>query len=78
MTDATDHMTRPGAGPRSYMFSVGGIPTSYSINFNPESGRVEVAKTMPRGVDDELAQDFLDKSSALTWADAEFYAARLR
>ena len=77
MTDATDHMTRPGAGPRSSMLSVGGIPTNHYINFNPETERVEIAKTMPRGVDDVLIKDFSDETSARAWALTEFNAGRL-
>jgi hypothetical protein len=59
------------------MVSVGGIPTNHYINHNPETGRVEIAKTMPRGVQDELVQDFHDEASARAWALAEFQAGRL-
>jgi hypothetical protein len=77
MTDATDHMNRPGAGPRSSMISVGGIPTNHYINHNPETGMVEIAKSMPRGVQDELVQEFQDEASARSWAITEFHAGRL-
>jgi hypothetical protein len=77
MTDATDHMNRPGAGPRSTMISVEGIPTNHYINHNPDTGLVEVAKTMPRGVQDELVREFPDESSARSWLIAEFHAGRL-
>jgi hypothetical protein len=77
MTDATDHMNRPGAGPLSSMISVGGIPTNHYINHNPETGMVEIAKSMPRGVQDELIKEFPDESSARSWALVEFHAGRL-
>lgn len=77
MTDATNHMTSPGAGPRSSMLYFEGIPTNHYINFNSETGRVEIAKTMPRGIGDELVKDFSDEASARAWAEAEFRGGRL-
>jgi hypothetical protein len=54
------------------MISVGGIPTNHYINHNPGTGLVEIAKSMPRGVQDELVKEFPDESSARSWAVAEF------
>jgi hypothetical protein len=48
MTDATGHMNRPGAGPSSYSLSLNGIPINHYINHNPQTGRVEIVKPMPR------------------------------
>ena len=38
---------------------------------------VEIAKSMPRGVQDELVKEFPDESSARSWTVAEFQAGRL-
>ena len=64
MTDATGHMNRPGAGPSSYSLSLNGIPINHYINNNPQTGRVEIVKPMPPGVDDWLVKDFADEGSA--------------
>jgi hypothetical protein len=78
MTDATGHLNRPGAGPSSSNMSIGGIPINLYINHNPVTGRVEVARPMPSGTQDELVKDFPDAASAWAWAEAEFRAGRLR
>jgi hypothetical protein len=77
ITDATGHMNRPGAGPSSYSLSLNGIPINHYINHNPQTGRVEIVKPMPPGVDDWLVKDFADEGSARAWATLEFNAGRL-
>jgi len=77
MTDATGHMNRPGAGPSSYSLSLNGIPINHYINHNPQTGRVEIVKPMPPGVDDLLVKDFPDEGSARVWATIELNAGRL-
>jgi len=77
MTDATGHMNRPGAGPSYYSLSLNGIPINHYINHNPQTGRVEIVKPMPPGVDDWLVKDFADEGSARAWATLEFNAGRL-
>lgn len=77
MTDPTGHMNRPGAGPFSSSMHINGIPLNCYINDNQETGRVEIAKSMPPGTPDELVKDFPDRASAWAWAQAEFYAGRL-
>jgi len=57
--------------------SIDTIPLNVYINYNPESGRVEIAKPMPPGTLDALVQDFPDTSSAWEWAKSEFSAGRL-
>ena len=49
MTDATGHMDRPGASPASSSLYVSGIPLNVYINYNPQSGRVEVASQIRTG-----------------------------
>jgi len=78
MTDATGHMNRPGAGPFSSNMSIGGMPINHYINHNPQTGRVEVVKPMPPGIQDQLVKDFSNEASAWAWAEAEFRAGRLR
>lgn len=77
MTDATGHMNRPGAGPASTSLSFNGIPLNVYINYNPQTGRVEIAKPMPPGELDEMVKDFTDDASARQWAREEFEAGRL-
>jgi len=77
MTDATGHMNRPGAGPYSSNMSINGIPLNVYINHNPVTGRVEIAKPMPPGIEDECVRDFPDADAAWAWAKAEFEAGRL-
>ena len=75
MTDATGHMNRPGAGPRSSNMSIDGIPINHYINHNPQTGRIEIVKPMPPNTPDQLVKDFSDEESA--WAEVEFRAGRL-
>lgn len=77
MTDPTGHMNRPGAGPLSSNMSIGGIPLNVYINHNPYTGRVEIAKPMPPGIEDECVKDFPTADAAWAWAKAEFDAGRL-
>ena len=77
MTDATGHMDRPGASPASSSLYVSGIPLNVYINYNPQSGRVEIVKPMPAGTPDELINDFPDAASARAWANEDFTSGRL-
>lgn len=77
MSDATGHMNRPGAGPFSSNMFLGGVPLNCYLNHNPQTGRVEIAKPMPRGVQDELLKDFPSEEAAWAWAQAELRAGRL-
>lgn len=77
MSDATGHMNRPGAGPFSSSIAVDGIPCNCYINYNPNTGRVEVAKPMPPGSQDVLVKDFPDLASLRFWVEAEFRAGRM-
>ena len=70
-------MNRPGAGPFSENMSINGIHLNCYINYNPETGRVEIAKPMPPGTLDELVRDFPDRASAWAWAQAEFNVENL-
>jgi hypothetical protein len=46
-------LTRPWAGPQSRSsIAVGGVPTNFSWNFNPENSEWEIVKAMPEGEDD--------------------------
>jgi hypothetical protein len=58
--------------------SIGGMPINHYINHNPQTGRVEVVKPMPPGIQDQLVKDFSNEASAWAWAEAEFRAGRLR
>jgi hypothetical protein len=69
MTDAKDHKDRPGAGPFSTDMYIGGIPLNRYINLNPQTGRVEIVKPMPRGIPDELVMDFPSDEAAWAWAE---------
>lgn len=77
MSDARGRINRPGAGPLSSSIAMGGIPLNCYINHNPETGRVEVAKAMPRGIQDALVKDFPNIASLRYWVEAEFRAGRL-
>jgi hypothetical protein len=57
--------------------SIDGIPLNRYINHNPQTGKVEIAKPMPPGVQDELVKDFPNEAAAWEWAKAEFLAGRL-
>lgn len=77
MTDATGRKDRPGAGPHCEELFIEGMRLNCYLNFNPESGRVEIARIMPPGVHDELVNDFPDEDSARAWTRAEIRARRL-
>jgi len=78
MTDSTGHMDRPGAGPlSSAMMSIGGIPINHYIHDNPNSGLVEIVRSMPPGSPDEVVKEFTDRTSAWEWAEREWHAGRL-
>lgn len=77
MTDATGRKDRPGAGSHCEEMLIDGIPLKCYLNFNPESGRVEIVRIMPNGVSDQLVNDFPDEESAWAWTRAEFRDQRL-
>jgi hypothetical protein len=56
---------------------VDGVPTPYYYNQNPQTKRWEIAKAMPRGVDDRLVRDFPDFGSARDWIAEIFREGRM-
>lgn len=77
MTDAAGRKDRPGAGPHCEELLADGVPLNCYLNYNSESGRVEVVRTMPQGVPDELMHEFPDEDSARAWIRHEVRARRL-
>jgi len=77
MTDAAGRKDRPGAGPHCEELFADGAPLNCYLNFNPQSGRVEIVRTMPAGVQDELVNDFADEDAARAWIRHEVRANRL-
>jgi hypothetical protein len=57
--------------------SIDGIPLNCYLNYNPTNGRVEIVKSMPPGVLDELVMDFSSPTAAWAWATEEFHAGRM-
>jgi hypothetical protein len=77
MTDAAGGKNRPGAGPHCEELFADGVPLNCYLNYNPQSGRVEIARIMPSGVQDELLSEFEDEDSARAWMRAEVRANRM-
>ena len=77
MTDAAGGKDRPGAGPYCEELFADGVPLNCYLNFNPESGRVEIVRIMPTGVQDELVHDFADEDAAREWIRHEVRANRM-
>jgi hypothetical protein len=77
MTDTAGGKDRPGAGPHCEELLADGMPLKLYLNYNPQSGRVEIARIMPAGVQDELVNDFPDEDSARDWIRHEVRAGRL-
>ncbi len=59
------------------MMYIKAIPLNVYLNYNPYSGRWEIAKPMPPGKQDVLVKDFADEGSMWAWAKEEFNAGRL-
>jgi hypothetical protein len=60
-----DKLTRPWGGPQSRSsIAVGGIPTKFSWNFNPENNEWEIVKAMPEGRDDVVMYSSRSKAAA--------------
>jgi hypothetical protein len=60
-------LTRPFAGPQyRSQVSVGGIPTNFSWNFNPDNNQWEIVRGMPEGTDDVVEFTSPFKESADT------------
>ncbi len=58
-------LTRPWGGPQTRSsIAVGGIPTNFSWNFNPENNEWEIVKVMPEGTDDEVMYSNPSKAAA--------------
>ena len=77
MTDSAGRKDRPGAGSHCEELLADGVPLNCYLNFNPQSGRVEIARIMPAGAQDELVHDFADEESAREWIRHETRAGRL-
>jgi hypothetical protein len=77
MTDAAGGKDRPGAGHHCEELSADGVPLNCYLNFNPQTGRIEIARIMPHGAPDELVHDFPDEDSARAWIRHEVRANRL-
>lgn len=78
MTGTAGQKTRPGAGPYSPQITKDGVPTNYYINTNPTTGRAEIVKLAPPGIEDTLVKDFADPGAAQEWFGTEWSAGRLR
>lgn len=77
MTDTAGGKNRPGAGPHCEELFADGVPLNCYLNYNPQSERVEIARKMPSGMEDELVKDFPDEDSARDWIRHEVRASRL-
>jgi hypothetical protein len=77
MADSAGRKDRPGAGSYSEEIFIEGIHINCYLNNHPQTGRVEIVKMMPRGVPDELVNDFPDEDSAWAWLRNEFRLRRL-
>jgi hypothetical protein len=77
MTDSAGRKDRPGAGSHCEELFADGVPLNCYLNYNPQSGRVEIARIMPAGVQDEVVNDFPDEDSAREWIRHEARAGRL-
>jgi hypothetical protein len=77
MTDAAGGKDRPGAGRHCEDLFADGAPLNCYLNYNPQSGRVEIARIMPPGVQDELVRDFPNEDSARDWIRHEVRAGRM-
>ncbi len=77
MTDAQGGKDRPGAGPHCEELFADGVALNCYLNYNSQTGRVEIVRTMPPGVQDELVNDFADEDAARAWIRHEVRASRL-
>ncbi len=58
-------LTRPWGGPQTQSsIAVGGIPTNFSWNFNPDNNEWEIVKVMPEGSDDVVEFSSPSKAAA--------------
>jgi len=58
-------LTRPFGGPQTRSsIAVGGIPTNFSWNFNPETNEWEIVKAMPEGTEDVVLYSNPSKPAA--------------
>jgi hypothetical protein len=69
MSDATGHMDRPGAGPRSMNLvnPFTGILANLYYHPNPLTGKHEIVKPNPPGVADEVLCEFDTFEQAQEW-----------
>jgi hypothetical protein len=77
MTNEAGQKNRPGAGSYSLEMHVEGLPINCYLNHHPITGRVEIVKMMPRGVEDQLVNDFSSEEEAWAWARKQVSKRRL-
>ncbi len=77
MTDAAGGKDRPGAGPHCEELFADGVALNCYLNYNSQTGRVEIVRTMPPGVEDELVNEFPDEDAAREWIRHEVRANRM-
>jgi hypothetical protein len=78
MSDATEHMDYPGAGPSSVQVYIDGLPIPYYTHPNEITGRIELIEINPPGTQDQLVMDFVDPVAARMWIMQQFRAGRLK
>ena len=74
MTDATEHMDWPGAGPFTVQVRIGGLPVPYYTH--PDQGRTLLIKSNAVGVRDTLVREFADRFAAQEWIEREYRTGR--
>jgi hypothetical protein len=69
MTDKTGHFNRPGAGPNTVNLvnPVSRMPVNLYYHPNPLTGKHEIVKPSPPGVDDEVLAEFDTFEAAQGW-----------
>lgn len=77
MEDLRKQTVRYGLEPRSSRLDVYGISINLYTQSNHQTGRVELLRPMPRGVEDVLIKDFANTALLREWVATECASGRL-